>query len=379
LLYVYGAINGPFLQGKIHESVNPRLLLQSVFWSGWLDMIKAVLRPPFFGDRAALLVLVVAASAVLLSRTRTQRAVLLSLWGGYVLFGLTVDNYVSTHDYYSLPLIPIVALSLAVVAGALVDRLRGPLSRHFVQVAAAALAAVAVGGVLAAKGANLGLPQANTLADRRIPEYEHVGRLVNHSSRVLLLGSAGAWEYGWIAGRYWPGQSDLSWERVEDRLPPMNADQRFRTTDERYWPAVGTMHPRPRFFVVTEPMELVEQPDLCVLLSDFRVVAAGPDYMIFDLTRKAASSAAVMRNGVVHAQLTSSTASYYAFPPRWRRIERGLMPRDVRELLGRPHRVVIHHDLRKPVETWFYGPADSYALEFVGGRVFAVASTRVAP
>ena len=83
-----------------------------------------------------------------------------------------------------------------------------------------------------AKGANLGLPQANSIADRRIPEYEHVGRLVNHSSRVLLLGSAGVWQYGWIAGRYWPGQSDLSWERVQDRLPPMNADERFRTTPE---------------------------------------------------------------------------------------------------------------------------------------------------
>jgi 4-amino-4-deoxy-L-arabinose transferase-like glycosyltransferase len=379
LLYVYGAINGPFLEGKIHESVNPRLLFKSVFWNGWLDMIKVVLRPPFFGDRAALLMLVVAASAVLLSRTRTQRAVLLSLWGGYVLFALTIDNYVSTHAYYSLPLIPIVALSLAVVAGALVDFLRGPLSRRSFQIAAAAVAAAAVAGVVGAKGANVGLPQANTIADRRIPEYERVGRLTNHSSRVLLLGSAGVWQYGWIAGRYWPGQSDLSWERVQDRLPPMNADERFRTTDERYWPAVGTMHPRPSFFVVTEPMELVQQPDLCVLLSDFRVVAAGPDYMIFDLTREAASNAAVMRNGVVPAKLTSSTASYYAFPPRWRRIERGLMPHDVRKLLGPPDRIVIRHDLRKPVESWFYGPADSYAVVFVNRRVFDVASTHVAP
>jgi hypothetical protein len=216
------------------------------------------------------------------------------------------------------------------------------------------------------------------VADRRIPEYEYVGRLVHHSPRVLLLGSAGVWQYGWIAGRYWPGQSDLSWERVQDRLPPMNADERFRTTDGRYWPAVGTMHPRPRFFVVTEPMELVQQPDLCVLLSDFRVVAAGRDYMIFDLARKAASNAGVLRDRVAYAAFGSSTASYFAFPPRWRRIERGLRPRDVVKLLGRPHRIVIRHDLRKRVETWFYGPTDSYALTFVDGHVFAAASTRVA-
>jgi len=378
VLYVYGAIAGSFLQGKIQESVNPHLLLKSNFWHGWLDMIRTVLRAPLLGDRSALLVLVVAASGVLLARTKAQRAVLLALWGGYVLFGLTIDNYVSTHDYYSLPLVPIAALSLAVVAGALGDLLRGPLSRRSVQIGIAALAAVVVGGVLVARGANLGLPPVNRVADRRIPEYEYVGRLLDHSSRVLLLGSAGVWQYGWIAGRYWPGQSDLSWERVQDRLPPMNADERFRTTDGRYWPAVGAMHPRPRFFVVTEPMELVLQPDLCVLLSDFRVVAAGRDYMIFDLTQKAASKAVAPRDEVVHAEFTSSKASYYAFPPRWRRIERGLRPRDVLEVLGRPHRIVIRHDLRKPVESWFYGPADSYALVFVDGRVFDLASTRIA-
>jgi Dolichyl-phosphate-mannose-protein mannosyltransferase len=378
VLYVYGAISGSFLQGKIQESVNPHLLLESVFWHGWFDMIRAVLRAPFFGYRSALLVLVVAAAGILLARTRAQRAVLLALWGGYFLFGLTIDNYVSTHDYYSLPLVPIAALSLAVVAGAVGDLLRGPLSRRSVQVGTAVLAAVVVGGVLQARGANLGRPPVNYVADRRIPEYEYIGRHLDHSSRVLLLGSAGVWQYGWIAGRYWPGQSDLSWERVQDRLPPMNADERFRTTDGRYYPAVGAMHPRPTYFAVTEPMELVLQPDLCVLLSDFRVVAAGRDYMIFDLTRKAASNAIALRDEVVDADFTSSKASYYAFPPRWRRIERGLRPRDVLEVLGRPHRIVIRHDLRKPVQTWFYGPADSYALVFVDGRVFDLASTRIA-
>jgi hypothetical protein len=378
-LYLYGAIAGAFLQGKIHESVDPHLLRESIFWRGWLDMIRAVLRPPLFGDRAALLVLIVAASAILVARTRVQRAVLLALWGGYFLFGLTIDNYVSTHDYYSLPLVPIVALSLAAIASALGNLLHGPLSRRSVQIGSAVLAAVALAGVVAARGGSLGLPPVNRVADRRIPEYEYIGRIVNHSPRVLLLGSAGVWQYGWIAGRYWPGQSDLSWERLQDRLPPMNAGERFRTTDERYWPAVGAMHPRPRFFVVTEPMELVLQPDLCALLSNFRVVAAGRDYMIFDLTRKAVPNAVASRDEVIHAKFTSATASYYEFPPRWRRIERGLRPRDVLEVLGRPHRIVVRHDLRKSVETWFYGPGDSYALVFVDGRVFAVASTHIAP
>jgi hypothetical protein len=152
----------------------------------------------------------------------------------------------------------------------------------------------------------------------------------------------------------------------------MNADERFRTTDERYWPAAGTMRPRPTVFVVTEPMELAQQLDLCVLLSDFHVLAAGPDFMVFDLSRKATQS------GMIATNLTSPTESFYSFPAEWRRIEWGIRRRDVLDVLGQPHRIVIRDDLRKPVETWFYGPADSYAIVLIDDRVFAVASTRIA-
>ena len=57
-LYVFSAISGQFVQGKIQGSVNPPLLFESIFWHGWLDIIRTVLRPPLLGERAALLVLV---------------------------------------------------------------------------------------------------------------------------------------------------------------------------------------------------------------------------------------------------------------------------------------------------------------------------------
>ena len=72
----------------------------------------------------------------------------------------------------------------------------------------------------------------------------------------------------------------------------MGADERFRTTDDSYYPAVGTMRPPPSVFIVAEPFELALQPDLAVLLSDFRVLAESPDYVIFDLKRRAAGDEA---------------------------------------------------------------------------------------
>ena len=49
---------------------------------------------------------------------------------------------------------------------------------------------------------------------------------------------------------------------------------------------------------------------------------------------------------------------------------------DVLEVLRRPQRTE-RRDLRKPVESWFYGPADSYAIVLVDGQVFAVGSTGI--
>lgn len=45
---------------------------------------------------------------------------------------------------------------------------------------------------------------------------------------------------------------------------------------------------------------------------------------------------------------------------------------DVLEVLRRPQHTELRRDLRKPV-----GPADSYAIVLVDGRVFAVGSTRI--
>src|SRR3972149_3273689 len=46
---------------------------------------------------------------------------MLGLWAGYLIYGLIFNYQISTHDYYHMPLVPIVALSLA------------PLSEWFIQ------------------------------------------------------------------------------------------------------------------------------------------------------------------------------------------------------------------------------------------------------
>jgi hypothetical protein len=371
--YAYSSVTEQFVEGRIGLSVNPKLLGESFYWRDWLAMIEDVLRPPFFGDRLALAVLIVSISSVFVARTATQRAVLVSLWTGYAAFGLTVSNYVSTHNYYSLPLVPIAALSLAVVAAALAARARPWLTRRWVQVGVTALV-VAFAAVGVNVGGTFGVPKPDREYERRAEVYERIGEVVHHTPRALVLGGTGLWYHAWIAGRYWPEQGDLEWERRYNGLRRMEADERFVTTDESYYPAVGTMDPAPSVFIVGEPIELALQPDLSILLSDFQLLAATPDYLIFDLARRASKADRGARNdGRARVQTRSSAWFFYRFPPAWSGVERGMAMGEVARVLGRPRRIERHSGLRKAVQTWFYGARDKWAIVFVDGEVFAKA------
>jgi len=378
--YLYSALTKQFVSGQVEQKVNPRLWREPSYWRGWLNNIESVLRPPHLGARLSLVVLAVAAFSILLARSRMQRASLLALWLGFGFFGLTYTNHISSHDYYSLPLVPVVALSLGLVVDQVVEYLRRRLGRRFLQACAAVL--IALGLAIGAKerATALSLPSLNpggiSAIDPkdRIREYAYVGGVVHHTTRALWL-DYGLWGlpyYGWVAGQNWPTHWDLVWQRTRLGLHALTAEQRFVATDKRYWPAVGSLHPPPTVFIVLEPMELALQPDLSVVLSRWRVLAESPDYVIFDLTHKArtATLGRTAQQPATGVTVRRDFVFLHHFPPGWRAVKLGMTRDDVLHRLGRPHRLVRRRNLSKPVESWFYGVNDQYAVVFIDGEVF---------
>jgi 4-amino-4-deoxy-L-arabinose transferase-like glycosyltransferase len=76
---------------------------QAQYWVNWKSML----------DRTVGLVALAAGLAGLALAPTRARVVLACWWLGYVAFGVAFAYRVSTHDYYSLPLIPLVAASVA--------------------------------------------------------------------------------------------------------------------------------------------------------------------------------------------------------------------------------------------------------------------------
>jgi hypothetical protein len=195
--YAYGTIAAPYLRGHVSAKLKPSLLAEPSFWSGWWHQIVFVVTYPRLSDVLTLLVLVLSAAGVLAAPRGRPRTLLLALWIGYACYGLVFTFHISTHNYYSLPVIPIVALSLGSAVDWGLGRLRvaGPAA-----LSAVGLAAVLAGGLIAWKMHPF-LADPSFRADAA--RYAEAGRLADHTSRGLYVdkhyGDPLRY-YGWTAG-----------------------------------------------------------------------------------------------------------------------------------------------------------------------------------
>jgi 4-amino-4-deoxy-L-arabinose transferase-like glycosyltransferase len=100
---------------------------------GWLDfslgLLNNLVQPSFYirwiifeGGMVDLGIAIISFVGVWLL-PKKERIIPLALWSGYLLYGLAFSYHITTHEYYSIPLIPAIALSLAPIAGLIFERI----------------------------------------------------------------------------------------------------------------------------------------------------------------------------------------------------------------------------------------------------------------
>lgn len=257
LYYAFQIAIGSQLRTQAGFSVLPKLLLQSRFWVNWLSEAGYVVPLPLI---ALGLLSSIAFSSPL-------RPFLIALWTGYLGLGLVFTRHIHTHDHYSLPLIPIVALSLAPAAASAWDLIRRHLSSRtlLVSVTLGVLALAATVGYW-----NRHWQGVRESAAARVEDMVEIGSIVGHSAQTIVLASdfgKPLFYYGRVAGNLWPA--------VRYRPPGWTAAEIFADLIDED-PATH--------FIVADLEELERQPDLSALLrARFRPIAENRDYIIFDL------------------------------------------------------------------------------------------------
>lgn len=296
--YVYGILtNTGFLNELAQGSFLPHLILEPYFWKDWFLIIGQVIG--YLPFAAALIGLVMMKKGI-------PKALLLGLWVSYIIFGLVFTLHIHTHDYYHLPLIPVVALSIGTPGALLVKYLS---KQWKVTIVVCLIITGIAGGIMtklnlgefvtknkdklkiASNFVGVNLQFKNFIAgdfEREVQMAKEIGEIVGHSTNTVFLthnfGRTIAYN-GELSGLPWPTSFSLM-ERRERGL-------RQLTKEELYNPEYLTIRTHgkyikytPDYFIITDFSELNKQPDLKRFLNtNFPVIAQSEGYIIFDLRK----------------------------------------------------------------------------------------------
>lgn len=271
--------------------VVPQLLLEAFFWEGWLRQIGFVV---------GYVALIGALVGVLLSRSGLLRTLMIGLWSGYFLFGLVFTFHIHDHTYYSLQLIPVVALCLGPIADLIVKQLNQMVDglgqvgwRGYGRVIVLALSVSAlILSVVEHRQSISEIAEQDRTASKyahRIAMYQEIGDAANHSNRTLVLWRNAAdsgyalMYHGRLSGYTWPLPYELEvkrkWWRMRDEM----------STEERF-DALYSEH-SPEYFIFSKKWWKSKHYEHLrnLLTESFPMTATDDDYVVFDLKRNGGS------------------------------------------------------------------------------------------
>jgi hypothetical protein len=251
---IYGVWIAGYLGQQFEGRFIPALFLSPSYYLGWIGMLNLVIGGA---------VLMIGLLGLFFFRDKIGLRFTLGLWAGYALFGIYFNYHISSHDYYSLPLIPIVALSLAPLADFILAQLTN--SKKIVTLILLFGIFASVWNMRAEMKSVDYRPEALTWAEigAKIGDARVAGLTQDYGSRLAY--------WGWKNVTAWPTSGDLIYHD-DLRGAQRDFEKRFDEIS------------RKDLFLVTDFNELNLQLFLKdKLYSSYSILDQGEEYVIFDL------------------------------------------------------------------------------------------------
>jgi len=257
--FIYGVFIDGFLRQQFNGRFIPSYLINPSFYLGWVDMLNIVM-----GGIPIMLAL----TGLFFYGDKKNRF-MLGLWASYVLFGFYFDFHIASHDYYSLPFIPIVALSFAPLAEFVLSKLAQLTSTKFLRFSSYIFL---IFGVFASLWSTRNIfnsvnyrPEAEMWAEiSRITDGHNVaGLTVDYGSSVAY--------FGWRTITAWPRYGDYYY-RDDLGKAHYNFERRFENIASKK-----------DLFLITDFDDLNRQPFLKEKLTEYPIFAQDDGYVIYNL------------------------------------------------------------------------------------------------
>ena len=256
---IYGIFVAGYLGQQFSGRFIPALFLSPSYYVGWLNMLNLV---------AGGMVLMFSLLGLFFYDEKKRRF-LLGLWAGYALFGFYFNFHISTHDYYSLPLIPILALSIAPLADSLLSKLAQLTQTKLLRLSAFIFLLIGLIASLWNTRNQLNAvdyrPQVAMWAEIHslTADYNLGGLTQDYGARMA--------SWGWQNLTSWPSYGDLLYGKERG-----SAEKDF----EEQW---NELMPKKELFLVTDFKDLDLQPFLKAKLKTYPVFAEEDGYIIYQL------------------------------------------------------------------------------------------------
>lgn len=232
-----------------------KLITSTDFYTKWLA---------FLGTLFGLTILFLGIAGALIAPSR-MRWLLVSLWIGYLLYGLTLPFQMYTHSYYHIQLIPLIVLGLAVVLN--------PLTEYVAGIGGAGRVGF-IALVVALIGYQAYVARSVLVAEsfRHEPAFwNDVGNAFPSDAKVIALTQDYGYRlmmYGWRKVDLWPLATELSATRNPDKDNAAQFDELTEGMD---------------YFLVTAFGQLEKQPGLKKILDTYPIAIEGDGYILYDL------------------------------------------------------------------------------------------------
>lgn len=257
-------IYGIFIRGDLASQFSgrfiPALLLSPVNYLQWAT--KAALATGGIFIMLGLL-------GFFFGRDSNLRSFMSGLWIAYLLYGMFFDYHIATHDYYHLPLIPIVAVSLSPFGDGFFARLTESSPRPWMR---SAMYFILLFGLLSVVW-NVRNQLKEVDYRPEAATWEEIGdRLLDERVIALTQDYGSRLEYwGWLTAATWPYVGDINYADL--RGGSFSFDHLFNEYASKR-----------DFFLVTDLKELDRQKVLKdKLFSSYLLESQGDSYLIFNL------------------------------------------------------------------------------------------------
>ena len=259
-------IYGLFITGELESQLKgrffPQMWSDPKFYLQWKNALSSV--------SGHYLITLLGLLGLAFIKNRRYRFYLIGIWIGYILYGFTLSYHISTHYYYTLPVIPLLGITLGAIADRVFSWIRGT---KFTWIVWAGTVLVLVLGI---SGGYYILAKDDYRHEP--PYYQKVANFVEPNDKIVVLSQDYGYRLSYFGWRYaipWKGTEDLRFIELRDSVvDPFS--KRFAEFATGY-----------DYFIVTRMKDFRKQTDLFDELYDhYPIIKEGGGYVIFDLRER---------------------------------------------------------------------------------------------